>query len=59
MDTRTFAEGAKNVLPFTQTFQTVNNITERAVVTGTITIDEVSDGGGAPCARCAWRVSAW
>ena len=54
VDTRTFAEGAKNVLPFTQTFQTVNNITERAVVTGTITIDEVSDGGGAPC--CALRV---
>ena len=53
MDTRTFAEGAKNVLPFTQTFQTVNNITERAVVTGTITIDEVSDGGGAPLLRAA------
>ena len=54
VDTRTFAEGSKHVLPFTQTFQTVNNITDRAVVTGTITIDEVRDGGAAP--RCALYV---
>ena len=45
MDTRTFAEGAKGRLPFTQTFQTVNNITERAKVTGTITISDATGGG--------------
>jgi hypothetical protein len=45
VDTRTFAEGAKGRLPFTQTFQTVNNITERAKVTGTITISDATGGG--------------
>jgi hypothetical protein len=55
VDTRTFAEGAKGRLPFTQTFQTVNNITERAKVTGTITISDATGGGR----RSSSRASAW
>ena len=39
VDTRTFAQRDKGKLPFAQTFRTVNNITERASVAGTIVID--------------------
>ena len=39
MDTRTFLQRDKGKLPFAQTFRTVNNITERASVAGTIVID--------------------
>jgi hypothetical protein len=39
VDTRTFLQRDKGKLPFAQTFRTVNNITERASVAGTIVID--------------------
>jgi hypothetical protein len=40
----TLPAGAKGKLPFAQTFHTVNNITDRAVVEGRITIDSVEEG---------------
>ena len=39
VDTRTFLQRDQGKLPFAQTFRTVNNITERASVAGTIVID--------------------
>jgi hypothetical protein len=41
VDTRTFLERDRGKIPFAQRFKTVNNITSRASVTGTITIDRV------------------
>ena len=46
VDTRTFAQRDKGKLPFAQTFRTVNNITERASVAGTIVIDRAPVPGG-------------
>ena len=43
-DTRTYVEAEKGKFPFTQTFHTVNNITDRAVVEGTITVRHAVDG---------------
>lgn len=43
-DTRTYVEAEKGKFPFTQTFHTVNNITDRAVVEGTITVSHAADG---------------
>ena len=42
-DTRTYVEAEKGKIPFTQTFHTVNNITDRAVVEGTITVSQDTD----------------
>ena len=42
-DTRTYVEAEKGKFPFTQTFHTVNNITDRAVVEGTITVSQDTD----------------
>ena len=43
-DTRTYVEAERGKFPFTQTFHTVNNITDRAVVEGTITVSHAADG---------------
>lgn len=45
VDTRTFLARDVGALPFQQTFKTLNNITDRAQVTGTIVIDNAPFGG--------------